>query len=165
MPRLMASETLMLAPKILQNMVNYYTNHNDTLEVEWSSVARIISRYRLDGPGKILGWCDSFTFVYTGPGVHPASCTMDVLSLPIVQRPIEALISIFHVQIWETSFHIWYCSWHCLARTSLQVNVSHTWWCASYKPTCCGRWLDWRFKGGTVSYVATWQKWTGGVAF
>ena len=44
--------------------------------------------YRLDGPGIDSPWGARFSApVQTGPGTHPASCTMGTRSFPGVQRP------------------------------------------------------------------------------
>ena len=48
----------------------------------------IATRYGLDGPGIETRWGARFsTLVQTGPGAHPASCTMGTGSLPGVNRP------------------------------------------------------------------------------
>jgi hypothetical protein len=44
--------------------------------------------YWLDGPGIESRWGRDFpTPVQTGPGIHPASCTMGTVSFPGVKRP------------------------------------------------------------------------------
>jgi hypothetical protein len=46
----------------------------------------IASGYGLDGPGIESRWGARFSaLVQTGPGVHPASCTMDTGSFPGVE--------------------------------------------------------------------------------
>jgi len=45
----------------------------------------IATRYGLDGPGIESRWGRDFPPVQTGPGVHPASCTMGTGSLPGVE--------------------------------------------------------------------------------
>jgi hypothetical protein len=48
----------------------------------------IASRYGLDGPGIESPWGARFSApVQTGPGAHPASCTMGTGSFPGVKRP------------------------------------------------------------------------------
>jgi hypothetical protein len=48
----------------------------------------IATRYELDGPGIESRWGRDFSEpVQTGPGAHPASCTMDTGSFPGVKRP------------------------------------------------------------------------------
>jgi hypothetical protein len=48
----------------------------------------IVTRYRLDGPGSpVPVGVRFFTAVQTGPGAHPASCTMGTGSFPGVKRP------------------------------------------------------------------------------
>jgi len=45
--------------------------------------ARITTGYELDGPGIESRWGSRFSApVQTGPGAHPASCTMDTGSFP-----------------------------------------------------------------------------------
>ena len=53
-----------------------------------ASAVGIATRYRLDGPGIESWWGTRFsTPVQTGPGAHPASCTMGTGSFPGVKRP------------------------------------------------------------------------------
>ena len=48
----------------------------------------IATRYGLDGPGIESRWgARFFTPVQSGPGAHPASCTMGTGSFPGVKRP------------------------------------------------------------------------------
>ena len=48
----------------------------------------IATRYGQDGPGIESRWEARFSApVQTGPGVHPASCTMGTRSSPGVKRP------------------------------------------------------------------------------
>ena len=48
----------------------------------------IATRCGLDGPGIESQWEARFsTPVQTGPGAHPASCTMGIWSFPRVERP------------------------------------------------------------------------------
>ena len=48
----------------------------------------IATRYGLDGPGIESRWGARFSApVQTGPGAHPASCTMGTGSVPGVKRP------------------------------------------------------------------------------
>ena len=56
--------------------------------VDGDSSVGIATRYELDGPG-IESRCGArfSTPVQTGPGAHPASCTMDTGSFPGVKRP------------------------------------------------------------------------------
>ena len=45
----------------------------------------IATGYGLDGPGIKSRWCDFSVLVQTGPGTHPASCTMGTGSFPEVK--------------------------------------------------------------------------------
>ena len=45
----------------------------------------IATDYGLDGPGSNPGWDEIFRPVQTGPGAHPASCTMGTGSFPGVK--------------------------------------------------------------------------------
>jgi hypothetical protein len=48
----------------------------------------ITTDYGLDGPGIECRWgARFFVHVQTGPGAHPASCTMGTVSFPGVKRP------------------------------------------------------------------------------
>jgi len=47
-----------------------------------ASSVGITSDYGLDGPGIESRWGRDFPPVQTGPGAHPASCTMDTGSFP-----------------------------------------------------------------------------------
>jgi hypothetical protein len=48
----------------------------------------IATGYGLDGPGIESRWgARFFAYVKTGPGAHPASCTMGTGSFPGVKRP------------------------------------------------------------------------------
>jgi hypothetical protein len=48
----------------------------------------IATGYGLDGPGIESRWgARFFAHVQTGPGAHPASCTMGTGSFPGVKRP------------------------------------------------------------------------------
>ena len=52
------------------------------------SVFCIATGYGLDGPGIESQWGARFSApVQTGPGAHPASCTMGTVSFPGVKRP------------------------------------------------------------------------------
>jgi len=52
------------------------------------SVVGIATGYGLDGPGIESRWWARFSApVQTGPGAHPASCTMGTGSFPGVKRP------------------------------------------------------------------------------
>ena len=51
-----------------------------------SSVA-IVTHYNLDGPGIESQWGEIFRTLQTGPGAHPASCTMGTGSFRAVKRP------------------------------------------------------------------------------
>ena len=54
-------------------------------EVPGSSVS-IVTGYVLDGPGIESRWGARFSaLVQTGPGAHPASCTMGIWSFPEVK--------------------------------------------------------------------------------
>ena len=53
----------------------------------------IATRYDLDGPGIESRWGAIFSaHVRTGPGAHPASCTMGTGSSPGVNRPWRGLV-------------------------------------------------------------------------
>jgi hypothetical protein len=53
-----------------------------------SSSAGIATGYGLDGPGIEFRWGTKFSApVQTGPGAHPACCTMGTGSFPGVKRP------------------------------------------------------------------------------
>jgi hypothetical protein len=48
----------------------------------------VVTGYGLDGPGIESRWgARLFAHVQTGPGAHPASCTMGTRSFPGVKRP------------------------------------------------------------------------------
>jgi hypothetical protein len=48
----------------------------------------IATGYGLDGPGIESQWgVRFFAHIQTGPGAHPASCTMGTWSFPEVKRP------------------------------------------------------------------------------
>jgi hypothetical protein len=48
----------------------------------------IATDYELDGPGIESRWGASFfAHIQTGPGAHPASCTIGTGSFPGVKRP------------------------------------------------------------------------------
>ena len=54
----------------------------------WASSVGIATRCGLDGPGIESRWGVRFSApVQTGPGAHPASCTMGTGSFPGVMRP------------------------------------------------------------------------------
>ena len=56
--------------------------------VGWDSSVGIATRYGLDGPEIESRWGARFSApVRTGPGAHPASCTMGTGSFPGVKRP------------------------------------------------------------------------------
>ena len=58
------------------------------LTVRRDSAVGIATRYGLDGPGIESRWGAGFSApVQTGPGAHPASCTMGTWSVPGVKRP------------------------------------------------------------------------------
>ena len=49
----------------------------------WDSVVGVATRYRLDGPMIESRWGARFSApVQTGPGAHPASCTVGTGSFP-----------------------------------------------------------------------------------
>jgi hypothetical protein len=57
-------------------------------DVGRDSSVGIATRYGLNGPGIESRWGARFSApVQTGPGAHPASCTMGTGSLPGVKRP------------------------------------------------------------------------------
>ena len=47
----------------------------------------VATRYGLDGPGIESRWRRDFPLPSTGPGIHPASCTIGSGSFPGVKRP------------------------------------------------------------------------------
>jgi hypothetical protein len=49
--------------------------------------AGIANGYGLDGPGIESQWRRGFQPDQTGPGAHPASCTMGTTSFPGVKQP------------------------------------------------------------------------------
>jgi len=49
------------------------------------STVGIATDYRLDGPGIEFPWGQDFPPVQTGPGAHPASCTIGIGSFPGVK--------------------------------------------------------------------------------
>jgi hypothetical protein len=56
--------------------------------VDQDSLVSIATGYRLDGLGIESRWGTRFfAHVQTGPGAHPASCTMGTGSFPGVKRP------------------------------------------------------------------------------
>jgi hypothetical protein len=66
----------------LRNFSHYYDNKGRD-----SSVG-IATDYGLDGPGIESRWgARFFAHIQTGPGVHPASCTMGTGSSAGVKRP------------------------------------------------------------------------------
>ena len=66
-----------IAPRVFVNIKCKYT-----LLVNQDSAVRTTTRYGLDGPGIKSQWGARFpTYVKTGPGAYPASCTMGTGSL------------------------------------------------------------------------------------
>jgi hypothetical protein len=58
------------------------------------SLVSIATGYRLDGPGIKSWWVVRFsTPVQTGPGAHPASCTMDTGSFPGVNSGRSVMLT------------------------------------------------------------------------
>ena len=55
--------------------------------VERDSSVSIATRYGLEGPGSIAGKGEISAPVQTGPGAHPACCTMGTGSFPEEKRP------------------------------------------------------------------------------
>jgi len=53
--------------------------------VQPGSSVGIVTGYGLDGPGIASRWRRDFPPVQTGPGAHPASCTMGTGSFPRVK--------------------------------------------------------------------------------
>jgi hypothetical protein len=51
------------------------------------SLVRIATDYELDGPGIESRWGWDFSRTSTGPGAHPASCTMGTGYFPGIKRP------------------------------------------------------------------------------
>jgi hypothetical protein len=63
-----------------------FTSYKQEVKRLGSSVG-IATGYALDGPGIESQWGARFSApVQTGPGAHPASCTMDTGSFPGVNR-------------------------------------------------------------------------------
>jgi hypothetical protein len=67
----------------------YYLREYKVVGVRWcgpGSIVSIATGYELDGPG-IESWCVArfFAPVQTGPGAHPAFCTIGTGSLPGVK--------------------------------------------------------------------------------
>jgi len=56
-----------------------------TFIVGFEIIYKKYADYGLDGPGSNLGGYDTFRPFHTGPGVHPASCTMGTRSFPGVE--------------------------------------------------------------------------------
>jgi len=64
------------------------TNFNTFVDVGWDSSVGIAIRYVMNGPVIESLWGTRFSApLQTGPGAHPASCTMGTGSLPGVKRP------------------------------------------------------------------------------
>ena len=58
------------------------------MNVGRDSSVGIGTRYGMDGPGIESRWGRDFSSpVQTGPGAHPASCTVGTVSFPGVKRP------------------------------------------------------------------------------
>jgi hypothetical protein len=68
-------------------LMSYYIHINCQYGGPGSCVG-IVTGYALDGPGIESRWGrDFFAHIQTGPGAHPASCTMGIGSFPGVKRP------------------------------------------------------------------------------
>jgi len=52
----------------------------------WHSPVGIATSYELNGPGIEFRWVRLSAPVQTGPGAHPAHCTMGIGSFPEVKR-------------------------------------------------------------------------------
>ena len=71
-----------------------------TCQVGRDSSVSIATRYGLDGPGVEFRWqARFFAPVKTGPGAHPASCTMGTGSFPGVKRPGRGVALTTHPQV------------------------------------------------------------------
>jgi hypothetical protein len=57
------------------------------------SVVGIASGYELDAPGIESQWGEIFPPAYTGPGAHPASCTMGTGFFPGVKRGLGVTLT------------------------------------------------------------------------
>ena len=69
-------------------------------QVGRDSSVSIATRYGLDGPGVEFRWqARFFASVKTGPGAHPASCTMGTGSFPGVKRPGRGVVLTTHPQV------------------------------------------------------------------
>jgi hypothetical protein len=67
----------------LKELIDYGTFSNVTMRGP-GSVVGIATGYRLDDPGIDSRWgARFFAPVQTGPGAHPASCTMGTGSFPV----------------------------------------------------------------------------------
>jgi hypothetical protein len=79
--------TYFIRTKISTILQNSSTVMNFIDVMHFSSVG-IVTGYELDGPGIESRWgARFFAHVQTGPGAHPASCTMGTGSFPGVKRP------------------------------------------------------------------------------
>ena len=57
------------------------------------SLVGIATDYGLDGPGSIPGGGRDFPPVQTGPGAHPASCTVGTGSFPWIKCALGVLLT------------------------------------------------------------------------
>ena len=90
------------SPRDESVLVTPYNRYVNNPNITWESTADclqttfrgrnisvgIATRYELDGPGIESRWGARFSApVQTGPGAHPASCTMGTGSFQVVKRP------------------------------------------------------------------------------
>ena len=60
--------------------------------VGWDSSVSVTTRYRLDGPGNESQWGVRVSEpVQSGPGAHPASCTMGIKLFLGVKQPVRGI--------------------------------------------------------------------------
>jgi hypothetical protein len=69
------------------------TNFDNLLSCGPGSSVGIATDYGLDGPGIESRWGRDFSPVQTGPGAHPASCTMGTGSFPGVKCGRSVLLT------------------------------------------------------------------------
>ena len=85
LPGLLKYKALLFLQILVINYLKLCTMYSG---VGWDSSVGIATRYGLDGPEIESRWGARFSApVRTGPGAHPASCTMGTGSFPGVKRP------------------------------------------------------------------------------
>ena len=79
----------LLNPQSLYSVYSGYSEESVCVNSGRNSSVGIAARYGLDGPGieTRCGGGEVSAPVQTGPGAHPASCTVGIGSLPGVKRP------------------------------------------------------------------------------